>query len=739
MKIRSSYRAPQQSVSDIGMLHRQRSQADTAQYSALSDIALEALHLNKVREHYKTERETQEFRLQSAVSERSFTEIYGTKSTLTSDEVSKFIGPEEIGKRGIRLTESYTTEDGMVSERPRQDIPAHEVYPVMYKSFMQKNIPVWGAQISDDMARDRSVSTKLAMMQPKFLKASIDAIATQRKLTRNAVGLDVDQLLTKGMYEAARNRILSSAVLSPTERKRQITAVDKRQETDGYANLITQGDVGKLQVALDTLSMDFSSYQDRDGTLSAPERTTHWGALNRRLVGVNREQDVTNRGRLAVARQEVQTEVTNIEQGMFPDTDWLRDRETIIFASGTPQDLQLLQKVANAKYYGTTFLQINTESHLTSQARIDQVLSDNAGVIPNIAALEKRLRRANDNKQQALDHDAVGHGRKFSAIPPFNPATMTDTERPDNTFIAAKRTAVAMKIKFGVNNAFFSRSDWATFSQTFDGADMEGKAAILAAATTVFRGDTERFFESGLSKDAGPMAVAGIIAAENPIGARVVLQGQGMLKSKDFRAPTDFSVAAGEVLKQAFGDPDVSAQRLSAVRAAYVYLAYQEEGLDNATQVTDTKILKAAIAATTKGIIEYNGVAIELPGIKETKRTFENTIEEISSQHWEREGGFIGVTGKQVKEGLDEETMTLRRAGAGKYNIIGPDGRAVFSKATGDVYEFDYNADLFTMSEAAALEKDDKYRAGLVDPGELAKKQQKRIDHFNRGMGFGGL
>ena len=206
----------------------------------------------------------------------------------------------------------------------------------------------------------------------------------------------------------------------------------------------------------------------------------------------------------------------------------------------------------------------------------------------------------------------------------------------------------------------------------------------------------------------------------------MVLQGQQYIQNKTVKLPKDLDVEIREALTTMFGDSEVAAQRVSAVKSAYAYLSFQDTGVSESDSV-DPDLVERAILNTTKGAIEYGDRVFEAPNISTNEKTFSRTIKSISATHWDREGGFVDFPSKKVKEALDNGDLSFIRMGAGKYAIVNSNGEPLVSKLTNDVYVFDFNKEIYTVNEETAEKNNEAYLKKLVDPNYLDERRKTRL------------
>ena len=731
MRVRSVYTAPQFNVQTISQQFAQARQTEQAAFSFGATAVSAVMRIQNKYQQRKNELELQQFKHQAALGESAFIRQYGTKRVFTADDVSNILSPEEIERKGINIFEPYVSEEGVAGERPRQDIPAYEVYPDMYDTFMKKNLPIWGKTITDDRVRVLTLATQNKMLESKSLKQYLDAVAAQERVMRSEVTVNVQQLTDKGHYDLARDSVSSSSVLEPGEKSKLLNNIDVREETDAYDNIMSQEDLGALEVISSKLSKDFEEYKDEDGKLSKPAKRTYKLRVDATIDRIVREKQAVNKARVSVVRTQIRDAISDIKQGHFPDINFLKDRRAILYASNTPMDQYLLQQLEEASQFGTTYKQINMVDYHTGDSVIDQVLAGNAGLVTNTSKFEADLREANEKKQRALQHDAVGHTRKHYKIPSFNVNGIYEVDNPDNTLVQAKQTAAFIENTYNITDAYLSKAEWGVLKNAYEDMGLNQKLSTLQTISSVMGSETERFYESGYKHEAGPMVVVGSIANDHPEGARMVLQGQEYIKDKTVALPKDLDIEAREVLTTMFGDPEVASQRLSAVKAAYAYLTYSEHGVAT-PDVTDRDLLKRAVLNTTKGKIEYGGTVFEAPDSQVNEQAFERKIKSISAKHWDLEGGFVDYPSKRVKEDLDDGKLSFVRTGSGKYAIVNEEGAPLVSARTNDVYIFDYNKDVYNVDQEKAFKNYEAYLESLTDPDILADKRQKRLDNFMR-------
>lgn len=169
-----------------------------------------------------------------------------------------------------------------------------------------------------------------------------------------------------------------------------------------------------------------------------------------------------------------------------------------------------------------------------------------------------------------------------------------------------------------------------------------------------------------------------------------VFTGQELLKEKLVSAakPSEYLSVSDEFLSDVYGIQDKS----SILEAAKAHYAATAGNVD----VFDQDAFETSLSAVTGGIGEVNGNKVELPrGVDED--TFEDFIDEFSSEQVESIGGILGFTDNQAANVI--QNGKIKSVGANKYIVMANETQALF-KTDGTPLIIEFTAEAQAQQEA---------------------------------------
>lgn len=166
-----------------------------------------------------------------AKSMSEFNDKYSGKDYFTTDEI-----PEDIN---VRRTEKQVGPDGVEIEVPRENIPAFEVYPQLYRKFSESYAKAAASSIDDPSYRDEWSAKTTMTIEQGFSQAAVTANnQRERILTQQLMG-QIDNELTNQRYSVASS--LAEDIKDPVMRQEVMHKIAFKVEDDSYTNLILSG------------------------------------------------------------------------------------------------------------------------------------------------------------------------------------------------------------------------------------------------------------------------------------------------------------------------------------------------------------------------------------------------------------------------------------------------------------------------------------------------------------------
>lgn len=725
---------PRHDITEPGRRAAAFQSSSTIVGDALAKMTKTAMEMYKVYNQRTLEEDLNTFDVDSSTSEADWKAKFAGRSTFTQDEIQPFIQNAEQSGAKISTTETYVTDAGELATRPREDIPAHEIYPTMYKDFMLKNLQAHAAKITNTRARERVIAMKTKAINSEYERLTISAARQQHEFMRDSLKSNVANLIDAGNYKLAAKLTRDSTVISKGEREAQLARIDEIEESDTYEQLTVSQDVNGMRSAIEFLRQSEDDYRKGGGALEPPARRKFANQLQSDLNSILQVSKERQNAHRSVLRQKVRDLITANQKGIRTAPQYINELRKGLTAIGDESDAYLIERLDASSEFAGVFQQLQRVDGVTGERIIDEAAKTMESVVRNPvlqATFAYDLNKANRDKIVAVNNDAVAHGKEHLGLPEF------DIDNMEHSLMIARQTGPLISEVFKVAPQYLSRSDWATLKNRYDQVNENSKLNILQTINTIFGDDTTAFLKDGMKKDAGIMTQVGELVRENLQGARLVLRGQSLMAERTVDLSTvdqNLNIELRKKLSTMYPDRQMFDQKLEAAKAAYVATIWERDGGVSQESV-DTEVVDKVLGLVTKGSIEFNGRIVEAPERGVTSHSFRQHVNDLSYRHFEELGGFEGISEKKVVREIRDGALSFRSLGDGKYVIANDMDQPVFSAKTKTPFVFDWFASPFTLAMQKA-EEDAQLVEKWGDAAVVFKKERKRNAETRQLYGF---
>lgn len=709
-----------------------------AQAGAVASVQEAATVVSDIYQQRRDEQEIHDVAMEAAESVTKWKESHLGKDHYTGEELLPLFPDEMDGFSPVPLTEQVVGEDGVSREVPRQDIPAYEVHPVLYKQYMEKQISTWAGRITRPSLRDKVVQKFTQQMNGEYERLLTTRDRKQKAFMRDKIMADFNTAMDNDNYAVAIASVKNSSVLTGKEKGTLVSQVQERRETDSYEKARISGSLDDIRTAMSFLRQDNEEYRNRGGSLEPRERRTHLLGLQSTYDGLTRAARAATQAQQTVVLNEVSQATRLLKKGLPVSPQLINSLRNQAAGFGTARASILLNQLAAAETYSGVFEKIASVSEAQGNALIEDAIQMSEGRLSELDRIELRasLEQANRDKATAIRTDAVAYRKKWPHI--YGDASLDYKDLP-NSLARIRERGHAISETYKVPPQYLDKNDWAAFNTYFNDLDLNGKLNLLGVVSEEMGDDTSAFLADGRQKGVRLLTVAGQLVAENQIASgRHVLHGHQLIQEKAVdltRVNVDLKESIAEELGGAYSDPVQHSNMVNAIKSAYASLQWEEVKGEVQDGVDDDR-LKDAIALVTRGLVEYNGRVIEAPQRGVTERSFQQYMDSVSATHLDALGGFEHNTSKQVKRALQNEDLVLVPIGDGKYYMQDSNtGFFLHGKGTNRPFVLDATQRPFTVEQEKAvkqakrIEKAEKVfgpKAAAMLTKEVSKRKRRR-------------
>ena len=218
----------------------------------------------------------------TAVEKMRWLSQHSAKQSYSADEIPNGIGDDEIQRiENVTSVDGYTTES-----RIRDNIPAHEVFPILLREKLKTLIETNAAKISNPIMRNQYLRNAEMDAAESLTKATIAAEVAQQKYIYEEGVYKADQAAETGDMDLAAF-IIDNLETSQTNKDKLIDAAGAKVETYQVNQTIRSTDPNTV-LTMRTL-LDDENY---GGSLSESQRQAAIADLNTRLKQLSNERDL---------------------------------------------------------------------------------------------------------------------------------------------------------------------------------------------------------------------------------------------------------------------------------------------------------------------------------------------------------------------------------------------------------------------------------------------------------------
>lgn len=174
-----------------------------------------------------------------------FEEQYGGRDTFSADEI-----PQGVQ---VRRLEKVTGSDGRLMEVPRQEIPAYEVGPEVYRRFAMNFAESAASGIDDEQTRKAFLQNAEQQINNSYVSRLQQSRAEQERFVIKQLNAEIQTAADGGQFGVAIE--LAREINDPELRQRTISGLQVAQENAYYDGLILEGSnnpamVGEMESAI---------------------------------------------------------------------------------------------------------------------------------------------------------------------------------------------------------------------------------------------------------------------------------------------------------------------------------------------------------------------------------------------------------------------------------------------------------------------------------------------------------
>jgi hypothetical protein len=253
--------------------------------STAGDVLMGIHQINEEARQKRTQDQMRDASLLMQQRMLQFEEQYGGRDFLTPDEI-----PDSVQ---VKRTSKQVGEDGLTFEAPREQIPAYEVMPDMFRRFGTSMVEAAGDLIEDEDARTRWMQDMELRVGEQFVDRLARSREQQTKYVRNKIVESVEEALDARRYATASE--LAADMDDPDMARQLNIAISRRIADDRFNDLIVDENANP-----DTIIDAIQVLRDPDSDLpyNAQERLAKANALESNYKRVTaHEQAVAERNR----------------------------------------------------------------------------------------------------------------------------------------------------------------------------------------------------------------------------------------------------------------------------------------------------------------------------------------------------------------------------------------------------------------------------------------------------------
>lgn len=650
------------------------------------DVAFEA---NNERERFELQQVDNDY--ESTMLE--FNQTEGTQEHFSSEDVGTETDMENRQAFGAGENNEEVAAD-------RQRIPAHEIYPDMFRDKALAEIDARANNIPKAYRADW-VADKKAKLDIQYNKLVVAAAAKQKNYIRATQKEQFADAIIKRDWEGAlRNALQFNG--TDLERKQMKDQAYKMREFTVYDDQVSERNLPELRQSLQHLTQPADVYMKEGGRLNADERRAQIAQLRSTIGSIEKSRAVSNVAYDKRLHRDIKTVVASVENGRPMEPEYIigilektkraYDRDPDGFAIDRDA---LLETIGLAPSVNQVML---APPH-QRQAAVDAAVKGLSG--PEKDRALNRLNAASKNARGRIDQDTVQFGLDTGLIEEVAPLNLGDPNAFLQGLVLRQHNYDKLTSQFGRATGYLSDGEANAFASFLDSASLDGKTQIISVVGEAYGDRAAEFWEQVGGKTAGPMAIAGAIAREDPHSSRAILEGHDIIKHQPDITPKtdDYDIGVSDAIGGAFPlEGQFKAVRQS-VDAAYAYLSKQA---GDRSGIINPKRIQEAIDMTTGGLLDMSDGSIGgtyklVPPVRGmTHDAFDSYIRDTHQEWWREQGGVrkFDHSYKELRESIRNGKVRMVSVADNKYSLVSyitDPPEALLKKDSDDIFIFSFD------------------------------------------------
>ena len=662
----------------------------------------------------------------------------------------------------VRMTDQVTDDAGIMSETPRERIPAHEVQAQMFENFLDGKIKAHGSGISDERTRnewskDKTFNGEKLHIQNRVnaKKAGIQHIKQQeglriqdatesynfkvaRHITNNSSLSDPERLkahaiidsqeakwltettndmMDDGDYASARG--FANQITDEIARENALDVIAIREETDPIEYNLTNENMGALNNQLQTMKMTQKAYNKTGGELTQSQRTA-WAS---KIQAKQKAVAARNKAGKTVENKQIKDEMKTImvEWVDRDDVDAQYVNDVLERAIGNEMYAEAaeFQFAMQVKENGDEFAQ----KPLAYQAAVIDIWNkpENLQASKNMIEYRNQIRKNYEADFKLAHSDTVTFAKKMGVIDIQDLPPLTSGA----DFVTAGQNRVAqMKLAeehYGVRTGFLSSPEVDTISQQFDQSNAQEKLRLVNDLTEAF-GEYAPDVFGQLGQNIGHYGLVGEAYARNPRAAETIINGMAMLVGKEGKPP-EVTWANEKAITKPFHDATQGLWRGEGSRRSDMealvmgaYASLMNDGSRNSKDIPfDQLKMDEAIKMATGGVYEIGGVNIVAPDEFTSQTTMEVWLGNVGNNYLGDQplgrrdiatGKIVPMDNPAIMNSIRNGDAKLQSRGQNEYYVMYGKGYVLQSNGDPMIFKYDKNADTIGTEEAKIFAKE---------------------------------
>lgn len=632
-------------------------------------------------------------------------EVYDEYDKQQAEEATKD-NMLELQKRSLEFHKSFDEKDFYPSDHPyvtntpefegdrRANIPAHEIRPAAYRTYMEESIEELSSNIHRKQYREDWRRDSESRLVDSVTRFTLESLRTRKLAYRQKLFDQIDEARQQRNYEMART-LADDDALTEDQRRDQNKETEWDEETDSYEGARLSEDPEMLQMKIDELEK--GTY---DGVLNPKEQRQYRDQLQSQLDSMTTRNTVQDSRERSVAIKDAKTVSEQENKGYLVDPavhKTTRENLDRTGAKGTSADD--LDESSEDMYVINKF----SKTRLDMQKHTIDQLKQNEGMTPSQIRTVSKMEKAYQNNLNAVQNDVMAHAGKLGLID-IRPIVMDGTE--DEFFGSILRRSSdyqEVKMILGEGNGMLSTPEAIQLSAFIKGTDAGTQAMLI---TTMYDHNpevaTELFEQLKVDDPSAYQSAANAFAEGRDIDASKILAGVPMISKMVDQDGSYNSKTVEQDIREEMASmygTDYKAKE-SAVRAGVAIVAEaQSRG-----EVWDEGELDAenVVKRVTRGKIEVDGSYTVSPSSSKNERDvidWKNSIEPEFIDKLTDGHGVDGMTNEEFVYKLEAGEFDWHYRAPGQWaltyeNADGLDIRLQINNDTGEsfILEFDESA-----------------------------------------------